>query len=105
MREVSLDKEADGLTKPVPKWVKASTADSRPGARLDGCNAFISRAKKRIVASTAAIAEAEEALQAAREHHLQLERELAEGQQRLAGLQKEMQDCQSLPENTKNHRS
>ena len=97
LREAGLYREANALEKPLPKLVKASTKEPKPGARLDGCKDFVDRANKRVIASSTAITAAEQALQAAREHHVQLERELAEGKERYAELQREVQSFQGLP--------
>ncbi|CAK0811551.1 unnamed protein product, partial [Prorocentrum cordatum] len=65
---------------------EAAAADAKPGARLDSCTAFVSRAERRLAAVRADVEVAEAAAAAARARVAELDEELQEGKRRLEEL-------------------
>ena len=86
LRATGLEAEANGLRKPAARLAKHAQG-VKPGARLDACMDFVSRAERRLAAAHAEVEAAEAAAAAARSRVDELDAELAEGRRRLDELQ------------------
>ena len=89
LRAAGLDEEAALLNKAnerMQKEGKRNAPANRPGARLDSCEAYVARARRRAQEAAAAVLAAEEALAAAKAHQVEFDAELAEGEARLESL-------------------
>ncbi|CAK0806694.1 unnamed protein product [Prorocentrum cordatum] len=79
LRGAGFDEEADALRKAAARLAK-DAAGAKPGARLDSCEAFVSRAERRLAAARADVDAAEAALEAAQTRAAERDVELQEGQ-------------------------
>ena len=90
LREAGLNDAAGLLEAPAKQLqrVAGRVENTRLGARLDACTAYVHRAERRLVAADKAVKDAEAALETARAQREQLDKELAEGRQKLEQLLK-----------------
>ena len=90
LREAGLNDAAGLLEAPAKQLqrVAGRVEHTRPGARLGACTAYVQRAERRLVAADQAVKDAEAALETAGAQREQLDKELAEGRQKLEQLLK-----------------
>eukprot|EP00973_Karenia_brevis_P005049 694602-Karenia_brevis.AAC.1 len=89
LENVGLKDAAQAIRQPMGARQK-ERGPEKPGARLDACQAFVTRAERRAQLAAEDVVAAEQALQVARDKQKELYAELAAGQARLEELRASM---------------